>query len=592
MIARWYRNLLGRFVFRKLTAGIGILLLLVFVLIGLVTYNRFYALLENREQELLEARTGNLRDELANMIAQFKREAVSFYPLNSSTPGMYTYFLPERVPATERDLIEERKYMTGQQSYMLERNPFAMSVVMYRKADGGAFHKSRYPSAKLAPGFDLEGLFDSLPRTYTYPFIVRADGLYHNIRRPVVYFINPLFDFSDIRNDNVQGYFMMGVDSNTLIGRFRPEQDDDSRVVVRQNGRTLLDSGPDETGREGSGFLQAVSFLPEYGLEVTGMADTKNIQAELAQISWLLVALLLGIWASCVFMIRYILGFVTRRLRSMTQHFKRMEANPFVEPLETSGDDEISDLIHRFNRMTRELQDYINRVYIADAQRSHAEYLALKMQINPHFLYNTLESLRMQAVVNRQPDMADKLFTLGRLYRWLLKSDCEEIPVEEELRYTRYYLDLLMMGKPKQIELEAESEADLYDCTMPKFSLQPIVENAILHGELEKAERPVILVRIRLDEDAQWIEIANNGKGIAREDQLKLNEKLQAKQLFGQEHLGLKNVHERIRSLYGEPFGLRIKPTRPEDGFALLMKLPRDAYDKGGGEYAENADRR
>lgn len=576
MFARLYRNLLGRFVFRKLTFGIGAALLLVFVLIGFLTYYRFYGLLEERESDLLRVRTEGLRDELANLITQFKRETIAFYPLNGGTPGDYARFLPEGVPASEEELLAERKYFNALQSYLLERNSGFMSVFLYRKEDGRLFHKSRYPSAALSESFDPEAQFRSLPRTYDYPFIGRIDGLYGNVGRPLLYLINPLFDFSDIRNDNVKGYFMVAIDSRTLFGKFMPQQNNDSRVVIRMAGKTLLDSMEGSRWPEDDS-LRAVSGIPDYGLEAVGMVSKTSIQEKLSQITLLIVGVLFAIWIGCMLLVHYILGFVMRRLRAMTQHFKRVQANPFAEPMANTGDDEISDLIDRFNRMTRELQDYINRVYVADVQKSNAEYLALKMQINPHFLYNTLESLRMQAVVGKQPDMANKLFYLGRLYRWLLRTDSEEIPVEEELRYTQYYLDLLLMGKSKQIELEADSEEDLRDCSIPKFSLQPIVENAILHGELEKSDRPAIRVRITRSDNEQLIEIANNGKGVSPEEQARLNEWLNAKHVIPTRHLGLKNIHERIRAFYGDAYGLFVKPTAPEDGFTLVMRLPADS---------------
>jgi Predicted signal transduction protein with a C-terminal ATPase domain len=587
MLAKLYRDFVGRFVFRKLTLGIGAALLLVFVLIGLLTYYRFYGLLEERENDLLKVRTELLREELSELITQFKRETIAVYPLSGDTPGYYSRFLPEGAAHSEAEAIEERKYFTGMQSYMLERNPNVMSVLMYRGVDGALFHKSRYPSAALDREFDLPGLFASLPRTFEYPFVGRADGLYGNIERPLLYLINPLFDFSDIRTDNVTGYFMTVIDSRTLFGRFVPEEERDARVVIRQAGRTLLDSRESEELRE-EGMLRASADIPQYGISVVGMVSKASIQGRLSEITLLIVGGLFAIWIVCMLLIHYILGFVTKRLRGMTQHFKRVQANPFAEPMEKSGNDEIGDLIERFNRMTRELQDYINRVYVADVQKSNAEYLALKMQINPHFLYNTLESLRMQAVVGKQPEMANKLFYLGRLYRWLLKTESEEIPVEEELRYTQYYLDLLLMGKTKQVELEAESDEDLRDCLMPKFSLQPIVENAILHGELEKAADPVIRLRIGREREtgARLIEIWNNGKGATLAEQAKLNDWLNAKHVIPTEHLGLKNIHERIRSYYGDRYGLVVNALPPDKGFALTMKLPADSTSRGAHEHA------
>lgn len=584
MLTSWYRRTIGRFVFRKLNIGIGITLLLVFLSIGFMTYSRFYQLLEDKASTLLETRTNALQDYVSNMITQFKRETISFYPLSQQTPGLYARFIADRIPLNEQELLAERNYFNGVQSHLLERNPDVTAVFMYRNADSKLYYKSRHPSSSaLNPAFDFTDFFASFPLNYDYPYIGQTDQLFRHVTRPMLYLVIPVFDFANIKPDQAQGYFMAAIDARTLFDRFQPasSSDSDSRVLVRHNGQVLLDS-KDGSPLPEAGILTAVSPIERYSIEIAGIVDKSAIESDLSQITTMIVLGLLAAWALCMVLIHYIQRFVNVRLRNMTQHFKLLQTNPFTEPMEEAGEDEIGDLIHRFNRMTKELQDYIKRVYISDIRKRNAEYVALKMQINPHFLYNTLESLRMQAVIRKQMDIADKLYYLGKLYRWILKTDAEEIAVEEELQYTRYYLDLFMMGKSRQIEIQTITELDLRDCYLPKFCLQPIVENAILHGQLEKAERPVITLEIRLKDDMQLVEISNNGIGATLAEQEKLNESLQTNDLFQEKHLGLKNIHERIRSYYGNEYGLFVKPTMPEQGFTIVMKLPKSAASYEG----------
>jgi sensor histidine kinase YesM len=590
MLLRWYRAWIGRFVFRKLNLGIGLALLLAFGLIGFLTYNSYFKMLEDRERTLLEVRTQNLYDEFHDMITQFKREATLLYPSNREIPGFYQYFYPSWTAGEmeEEQLLAERNIFSGYLSNMLERNPRAHSVYMYQLSDRKLYARSRYPTELIDEAYLTDEFFPSLPRDYLFPYVGRIDNPFHRADQPVLYIVNPVFDFHDIHYENVLGYVMIVVDSRSFADLFQSAQKTGSRLLIRQGGNILLDSREGDPHWPADEVLSSTLHSSQYHLTFTGITDMSNLQRQLSDLTVLLFGSLVAIWLACLLLIQYILRFVIRRLKYMTQHFKKVQTNPFVEPMHVSGEDEIADLMERFNRMTSQLQEHINRVYIANMQKSKAEYVALKMQINPHFLYNTLESLRMQAVINRQPVLAEKLFYLGKLYRWVLKTDREEVPMEEELQYTRYYLDLYMMGKSKRIELETDTEADLSDLLMPKFSLQPIVENAILHGELEKNEDPVIRVRVEVTDDIQKIEIWNNGTGISEETRIKMNDMLQQKDVFLQEHLGLKNIHERIRAYYGEKYGLTIPRQYPDQGFRIWMTLPRTrthvepTYAEGG----------
>ncbi|WP_309119892.1 histidine kinase [Paenibacillus sp.] len=574
MVLEWYRRWIGRYVFRKLNTGVALCLFIVFIAIGYITYSRFYDMLETRERDLLELRTDHLSRQLDAFITQFKRESISFYPIGREASTSYQYFLPDSVPQDENASITERNAFSNLQSYLLERNPQAMTVILYRSADRRLFEKTRYPSAQRSAAFDFPAFFDGLPRDYSFPYIGATNRFFQNLERPVLYFVNPIFDFRTIHPSRPQGYFVMGIDSRSLFELFRGGDKRGLELEILRDGVPLMQNRSNVSGSDAS-FIRSISALPQYGLEVVGGFDKRSIQAEVRKLAYVIFAGMLIAWLVCVFLIHYILRFVIRRLKDLVQHFKKVQTNPFAEPMVRAGEDEIGDLIERFNRMTGELQQYINRVYVAEVQKSNAEYFALKMQINPHFLYNTLESLRMQAVVRKQPDLANKLFSLGRLYRWILKTDADEIPVEEELQYTRYYLELLMMGKSKQIELEANSPFDLRDCYMPKFSLQPIIENALLHGELEKSEQPRIRLAIRDEGPYRCIEISDNGKGAAPEAKAMVNEGLQAKTVFRDNHLGLKNIHERIRAYYGEPYGLSVNVSGEGEGFSLVMRLPR-----------------
>ncbi|MBO9605767.1 MAG: histidine kinase [Paenibacillaceae bacterium] len=588
MIKRLYSRYWGRFIFRKLNLSIGVSMLAVFIMLGYLTYNSFYRLLEDREQELLNMRTENLKLNLAGMIDQFKRETVSIYkdPTTDQPIPTNEYFMSGEFPSAddERGQLLEKQYFNGVISMMLNRNPDAISFLFYRAADHKVFAQTQRQQLNVDYSFDYPSFFDALPRDYSYPFIGNVDGLL-NASGPMVYFANPVFDLLSIHPNQVHGYFLMIIDPAVLTDKFNSGDHSGRRLSIMHDDRLLFSDASegsiDALPRKDSLF--SLVSLQAYNMDILGFQSKAAIQSRLHNIT-LFIILILGIsWPVCLLLIFSIQTIILKRLKMMMQHFKIVQANPFSEPMPVQGNDEISELMVRFNRMTENLKQYINRVYIADIQKRNAEFVALKMQINPHFLFNTLESLRMQAIAVRQRVLADKLYSLGTLFRWMLKQTQEVIPIREELQHMEYYLDLFNMGKSNTIQLEIESGLDLDRYCMLKFSLQPIIENAILHGELEKRDEPKISLRIDLAGEHLSIDICDNGKGISPDRKAGLIRALAAERNSQELHHGLSNVNERIKIFFGEEYGLHLSIDGPvsNEGFCLNMTIPITLTEQG-----------
>jgi two-component system sensor histidine kinase YesM len=581
VIVKWYRRWIGRFIFRKLNMGIGLSLLIVFILLGLITRNSFYAILENKEQELLDIRTEKLTLQLSGMIERFKSETMSIYQDNGNSQQMatYEYFLPENVPSPDnnRKLVIEQNHMKSVLSLMLSRNPQASAVLFYRLEDGRLFEASQQQQFRINPSFNLAQFFGSFPKDYGHPYFGTSNEFFVSTSEPNLYFVNPIFNLSSIRPDHVYGYYLMALDARTLMDEFNPGQNPDNRLIIKQNDKVLLDSQPDSPSaavNNRNDLIRTLS-LHSYDMNIIGVSHKSALREKLTSLNTN-IFLILGIsWLICVILIYGIQNMVVGRFNQMSRHFKKVQTNPFTTLMSVSGEDEISDLMVRFNRMTSELQNYINRMYVSEIRKRNAEYIALKSQIHPHFLYNTLESLRMQAVINDQPTLAEKLYHLGKLFRWMLQPTDEVIPVREELVHTEYFLDLLMLGKSNSVRLRVESSLNLESCYMLKFTLQPIIENAIQHGKLEHYNEPLITIRITRREDDLIIEIHNNGQEITPDEHRNLLNTMNAPHAFPEQHLGLKNIHERIKNYFGDDYGLFL-PEIAESAqpFCVFMKIP------------------
>ncbi|MEG1515506.1 MAG: sensor histidine kinase [Clostridia bacterium] len=211
-----------------------------------------------------------------------------------------------------------------------------------------------------------------------------------------------------------------------------------------------------------------------------------------------------------------------------------------------------------------DLQNQREREYSLEMLKKEAELNALQSQINPHFLYNTLDSIRGQLVAEGMTDAADILEALSKLFRYSINPKTVYNTLEQELDNIDNYMRILHYRFGDRIAFSHVIEGDVafvMNCEMPKLTLQPIVENAVQHGMEHREEDGRIVVRAAISEKGLHICVEDNGAGIAPERLDELNKKLsegapiQKTQGSG---IALINVNERIRMLYGEYYGLYV----------------------------------
>lgn len=191
----------------------------------------------------------------------------------------------------------------------------------------------------------------------------------------------------------------------------------------------------------------------------------------------------------------------------------------------------------------------------------NAEIKALQNQINAHFMYNALESIKMMAEIQGSFEISDAMTSLGQMFRYSMKwSASGMVNLKDELEYIKKYLDLLNLRCDYEIYLSLNIPKEFLDVQIPKMSLQPLVENSIYHGIEDMAEDTSICIEAFEENGILNIEVYDEGKGISKDNLLKINEKLQSKHIDESKEHGraLFNVQERIRMYFGEEFGIKI----------------------------------
>ncbi|MBE7001668.1 MAG: hypothetical protein E7421_03080 [Ruminococcaceae bacterium] len=196
-----------------------------------------------------------------------------------------------------------------------------------------------------------------------------------------------------------------------------------------------------------------------------------------------------------------------------------------------------------------------------------AQFRALQFQIDPHFLYNTLETIKWNAVeeIGLGNKTSKMLTKVARLYRMGLENDDVIITLKEEIEFLKLYIEIVGIRFGDSITFHWNIDESLYDCTLIKMCLQPIVENAIQHGLRPKNYRGNITISAYYKEECLYISVEDDGQSINQKDLDALNKKLKTGAGFEENKVGLRNVNERIKLIYGKNYGVSIHSNGPEN---------------------------
>lgn len=242
--------------------------------------------------------------------------------------------------------------------------------------------------------------------------------------------------------------------------------------------------------------------------------------------------------------------------------------------IEEARNDEFGNLYEDFNNLSERLNTMIDN--LADARRSEetAKYHMLMSQINPHFLYNTLDSIRMMAVMKKQPEIAKSLLYLSKLFRYSIKHQDEPVTVREELSQAENYLSLQSLRFSDQLKIEYKIDPEVLELKMPKILLQPILENVFNHAFIDMEKTAEITLEIKKEADEIYFAVTDNGIGMSEEELSELYEKLQSDTLSS-DSIGLFNINQRLRLHFNEKHCLKIK-SRKGFGTTVSFTVPLD----------------
>lgn len=288
------------------------------------------------------------------------------------------------------------------------------------------------------------------------------------------------------------------------------------------------------------------------------------------------LVILAVIFILAVLMVNWIVGKLLKGFYDLMKVIRHVQEGDLDVRVAVTGNDEIGELGGQINKMLDRIRTLIEENVNRERLMKNSEIRALQNQINAHFIYNVLESIKMMAEIDEEYAISDAVTSLGRLLRYSMRWVSQEVTVRQEIQYVQDYLDLMNLRYDYEIILALKISDLVYQQMIPKMSLQPIVENAICHGIEELAEDSSIYIKAVEYKDYFEIEITDSGRGMTPEQIHDLEKKIAGKmEVSGGSGngIGLKNVQDRIRVSFGEGYGIRVA-SKEGCYTKVIVKLP------------------
>lgn len=296
----------------------------------------------------------------------------------------------------------------------------------------------------------------------------------------------------------------------------------------------------------------------------------------------LLIGFLIGLLPVLVF----VSNIISNPLRNVSEAMNKFKKGDFSQQVTVTTQDEVGQVGDCFNQMVVEIKSLIDNNYVMALREKESELNALQAQINPHFLYNALDSLYWQVQNIGNDKIAEDILALSNLFRLVLGQGKGMITVREEVELIKQYLQVQKMRFSKRLNYEIEIEEEILDASIPKLVLQPFVENAIVHGFENTAVNCLLTVSGRAESDHIEFCIKDTGIGMAKE-QVDAIWNTPDSRRYSSQRIGryaIKNVMERLTLKYRDDFEFKIE-SEVGKGTAVIIKIP---VEKEEGEYVHS----
>lgn len=415
---------------------------------------------------------------------------------------------------------------------------------------------------------------------------------YDGSRTNVISLIRIINDINNISNQ--LGFLLINIPEESLKDLYNnsPLSEKEEFFIINQNQKIISSSNSNDLNNkipsqivnkqildEKQGYYNINYKNEEYLLSYYTLDNIEYTMLNLVPVEELLIEnqviqniTILSILISLLFAAVAIYLFnhsVLKPLDQVNKVMHELKNENFNIRLNISGHDEIAVLGKTFNKMSEKLQNLMEQVYLEKIKQKEAELKALQAQIDPHFLYNTLDTIYWMSRMENSPETSNLIKALAKLFRLSLNKGEEFTTVEKELEHLENYITIQKKRYEGMISFSINVEEELLDYRVVKLVLQPLVENAIYHGINQKNGKGNIEVNIKKENEFLIYEVIDDGTGIKEKEMKKLLNEVED----NNRGLGIKNVNDRIKLYFDEHCGLFFYNNQPGTKVVVKQKL-------------------
>lgn len=339
-----------------------------------------------------------------------------------------------------------------------------------------------------------------------------------------------------------------------------------SQAVEKSSGTVGLKN---LSNKDATVFFSSVPYTEDWLLCI--MIENSQIHAQTNKIINLIIILGIILLLGSILLAVAISGSIVKPIQVLKYSMLEVSKGNLESYYDIKHNDEISILGKVFNQMLYDIKRLIDEVCQVQAQKRTAELRALQSQINPHFLYNTLDTMQWKALEHNAFDIADMINSLSGFFRISLSDGKELITIANEIEHVQNYLEIQKIRYKDKIDYYINVDKSVEQYFLPKLIIQPLVENSIYHGLKLRRQKGIIRIDIYAEENYIFIKVLDNGLGMNDEQLLTLNKNLS--ESIESEHYGLYNINERLKLTFGEKYTIEIK-SEIEKETKVLIKIP------------------
>ncbi|WP_028608941.1 sensor histidine kinase [Paenibacillus harenae] len=569
---------------RKMIMGYVILILIPVIALGSYMYLLIYG---NLTQQFVESRQKILEQAYANMKGDLNRIA-SVYRVLQYNPYV-TDYLDGKYLSDLDSIYAYIRYISPVFTQSLFANPEIDSLMIYKMKEqvlpiteqfidvSGMDPEKKAIALSLKPG---SGKWTILHPNGSQPELVYLQSLYNTLITERIgilqihagdELLGKFYQAAGVERD-WKAYLLNDSGEPLHAGGELPEKvqkmikrvDSDQQNAYFINRKTIINQ----------------MYLEDLGARIVIVGQIRDVFHGIKEKEIIIVAAIIALLTVLSLFYYALSSIIAKRILRLARHMRSIDDDNMkqmiVEMEKPGKQDEIGFLITAYNNMIGRMDELINNVHRAELRNKEAAYRVLQAQIKPHFLYNTLETIRMLAETNNDKEVADIAFWFGKLMRYSLSTGKDMTMLDKEIEIIRFYLDIHKMRLQERLTYEIAVAVNAKRFACPKFILQPLIENCIVHG-ISNVLRPVhIRVEACETEEEARIVISDNGSGILPENLRKIRQRLNNSEAGmpqeGERGWGLSNVAARVKSFYGGASRLEIE-SEPGKGTILTLFL-------------------